>query len=227
MSNISRTNLDSKAMLEQFMAKKRKQQVGTRSGRGRLIFALDATHSRAGTWDLASKLQADMLRSVASDTLDLKVMFFRGTECEKTEWTADSGKLARSMSRIECVTGSTQIEKILEHALAEDHVDAVVYVGDAVEEPLDGLSHLAGLLGDAEVPCFMFLEGTAGDGDPVEAAFRLIAKQSGGAFFRFGIDSPQAVTQFADTLKTIADAVTKVAIGDSGAIAAITHKKGE
>src|SRR4026208_1644890 len=33
------------------------------SGRGRLIFAMDATMSRQPTWDLALKLQADMFRA--------------------------------------------------------------------------------------------------------------------------------------------------------------------
>jgi hypothetical protein len=34
------------------------------SGRGRLIFAMDATMSRQPTWDLALRLQADMFRAV-------------------------------------------------------------------------------------------------------------------------------------------------------------------
>lgn len=228
MSNISKTALDSKAMLEQFMAKKRKQQVST--GRGRLIFALDATQSRAETWSLATKLQSEMLRSVASATLDLKVMFFRGDECKKTEWTSDSEKLTRSMSKIECRTGYTQIKKILEHALAEDHVSAVIFIGDSLEEDIEELSRLASELGDAQVPVFMFHErdDVMSDEDQneltdeVERAFKLIAQKSGGAYFRFGTGSPQAVTQFAETL----NAVAKLVIGDNSAIAAITHKKG-
>jgi hypothetical protein len=36
----------------------------TSEGRGRLIFAMDATMSRQPTWDLALGLQADMFRAV-------------------------------------------------------------------------------------------------------------------------------------------------------------------
>ena len=217
-----------KTMLGQYMANRRKQQVNT--GRGRLIFSLDATKSRAHTWALASKLQADMLRSVASNSLDLKVMFYRGTECKKTEWTSDSEKLARSMNKIECVTGYTHIEKILD-TLAEDHVNAVIFVGDAFEENLDKLSGLASELGQANTPVFVFHEydHECNDNVPFDdtaRAFKEIARRSGGAYFKFGAGPPQAVAQFATTLNTIADAVSKLAVGDSSAIAAITHKKG-
>ena len=34
------------------------------SGRGRLIFAMDATMSRQPSWDLALELQADMFKTV-------------------------------------------------------------------------------------------------------------------------------------------------------------------
>jgi len=40
------------------------QPVG--SGRGRLIFAMDATMSRQPSWDLALELQADMFAAVKS-----------------------------------------------------------------------------------------------------------------------------------------------------------------
>lgn len=207
-------------MLGQYMAGRRKQGVGT--GSGRLLLSLDATASRAATWTLAAKLQAEMLRSVARDTLDLKVVFYRGTECKKTNWTSNSESLARSMAKVECITGLTQIKKILEHALAEEQVDAVIFVGDAMEESIDELSGLASDLGAQERPVFMFQEG---DDTAVERAFKTIAERSGGAYFKFGTGSPQAVKQFADTLNEIANAVTKVAIGDASAISAIAYRK--
>lgn len=36
------------------------------AGRGRLIFALDATASRAPTWDRAAKLQGEMFEAAAA-----------------------------------------------------------------------------------------------------------------------------------------------------------------
>jgi hypothetical protein len=205
---------------------KRKQQVST--GRGRLLFALDATASRSETWTLASKLQAEMLRSVARDTLDLKVAYYRGTKFGTTKWTSDGESLARAMSKIECITGQTQIKNVLEDALEENakaHVHAIVLISDAMEENADELCVLASELGDAEVPCFMFHEASDDSLHSIEVAntYKQIAKRSGGEYFPFGTGSPAAIKKFADTL----NAVAALAIGDGSAIAAIARKKGE
>ena len=51
------------AEIDSFLAKV-KTMTPAVSGRGRLIFAMDATMSRQPTWDLALKLQADMFHTV-------------------------------------------------------------------------------------------------------------------------------------------------------------------
>jgi hypothetical protein len=58
--------------------------------------------------------------------------------------------------------GHTQIGKILGHARKESHevkVQALVFVGDAMEEAIDDLCATAGELGLIGVPAFMFQEG--------------------------------------------------------------------
>jgi len=66
-------------------------------------------------------------------------------------------------------------------------MSALVYVGDAMEEPLDDLCALAGELGLLGVKAFMFHEGH----DPVaENAFREIARLTGGAYARFDASAP-------------------------------------
>ena len=56
------------------------------SGRGRLIFAMDATMSRQPTWDLALRLQADMFRAVKEvGGLDVQLVYFRGFERDPRE----------------------------------------------------------------------------------------------------------------------------------------------
>ena len=48
------------------------------SGHGRLIFAMDATMSRAPTWDMALELQGDMFRAVKEvGGLDVQLVYFR------------------------------------------------------------------------------------------------------------------------------------------------------
>jgi hypothetical protein len=159
----------------------------TAGKRGRLIFALDATMSRQPTWDSACALQADMFReAAATGGLDIQLVYFRGLgECGASQWVADSNRLAQLMSRIDCRGGHTQISKVLSHARKENEaqrVQALVYVGDAMEEKIDDLCAYAGELGIRGLPVFMFQEGS----DPVaENAYREIARLSRGAYCRF------------------------------------------
>lgn len=174
-----------------------------KSGDGRLIFALDATMSRQPTWDLACDLQAKMF-SVA-DTLDglaVQLVYFRGLgECRASRWTRNSGDLSSMMQKIDCRGGRTQISKILTHGLKEvaaAPVGALIFIGDAMEENVDELCVKAGELGLRKVPCFMFHEGR----DTVtEAAFREIARLSGGAYVRF---DRSAAHELAELLKAVA-----------------------
>src|SRR3546814_8468115 len=97
-----------------------------------------------------------------------------------SDWSSDvcssDLKLLRFMTGVFCLAGRTQIGKVLKRAAKETKqrkVAAVVFVGDAMEEDLDHLGHLAGELGLLGVPCFMFHEG----GDPVaRLAFQQIAR---------------------------------------------------
>lgn len=171
--------------------------------RGRLIFALDATMSRQPTWDSACTLQADMFREAASaGGLDIQLVYFRGLgECRATSWVAGSEKLADLMSRIDCRGGHTQIGKVLNHARQEygkQRVQALVFVGDAMEEKIDDLCAAAGELGLLGMPVFMFQEGD----DPVaENAYREIARLSCGAYCRFDTG---AAHQLGELLRAVA-----------------------
>lgn len=164
------------------------REAGTR---GRLVFALDATMSRQPTWDTACRLQADMFAEAAAiGGLDVQLVYFRGlSECRASRFVSDPRALAGLMERIDCRGGHTQIRKVLAHVRRESEaarVQALVYVGDAMEESVDELCARAGELGLAGVPVFMFQEG----GDPIaEQAFREIARLSGGAWCRFSAGS--------------------------------------
>jgi hypothetical protein len=156
-------------------------------GGGRLILALDATMSRQPTWDLACALQADMFDAVGkAGSLNVQLVYFRGFgECRASRFVRDTGDLKQLMTKIDCRGGHTQIGKVLSHALKENDrgkVNAVVYIGDAMEEAVDDLAEKAGKLGLHGVPVFAFQEGR----DPVaETAFKEIARLSKGAWFRF------------------------------------------
>ena len=105
------------------------------------------------------------------------------------------------MARIDCRGGHTQIGKVLSHARARTtaaKVQALVFVGDAMEEPIDDLCAAAGELGLLGVPVFMFQEGD----DPVaEQAFREIARLTRGAYCRFDIG---AAHELGELLRAVA-----------------------
>jgi len=172
-------------------------------GGGRLMFALDATMSRQPTWDVACRLQGEMFEAVGNTTnLNVQLVYFRGYgECRASRWAADTDTLRNLMTRIDCRGGQTQIAKILKHARNEttrNTVNALVYIGDAVEEPIDMLCEIAGELGMRKLPCFMFQEGQ----DPrARQAFREIARLSNGAYFQF---DNNAARELAELLKAVA-----------------------
>jgi hypothetical protein len=171
--------------------------------RGRLIFALDATMSRQPMWDTACRLQADMFHEAAAiGGLDVQLVYYRGlSECRASRWVSQADRLATLMERIDCRGGHTQIGKIITHAKRETQtikVQALVFVGDAMEEKLDDLCHAAGELGLLGVPAFMFQEGD----DPItEQAFREIARLTRGAYCRF---DPGAAHELAELLRAAA-----------------------
>jgi hypothetical protein len=190
-------------------------------GRGRLIFALDATASRGPTWDRACQIQGDMFEATAGlGGLEIQLVFYRGfAECKASRWVTTAAELHRIMSGVQCVGGETQIERVLAHAIRETgqrRVGALVFVGDAMEENVDRLCRLAGELGLLGVPIFLFHEGR----DPTAAAaFRQMASLSRGAYLAFDLAS-------AARLKDLLAAVAVYAAGGYKALAAYGEAKG-
>ncbi len=159
----------------------------TADGSGRLILSLDATMSRQPTWDLACSLQGEMFDAVGkAGALAVQLVYFRGLgECRSSSFVTETESLKRLMTRIECRSVHTQIGKVLSHALKQTtsaKVNALVYIGDAMEENIDDLAEKAGRLGLHGVPVFVFQEGRDSG---AERAFKEIARLSKGAWFRF------------------------------------------
>ena len=171
--------------------------------RGRLIFGMDATASREPTWDRACHIQGEMFTETdALGGLDIQLAYYRGFgEFKATPWIGRATDLLRQMTSVHCLGGRTQIRKLLQHALNEtkrEKVNALVFVGDCMEEDIDEVCHVAGELGLLGVPCFMFHEG----GDPVaRRAFQQIARLTKGAYCPFDASSAQ---QLRDLLSAVA-----------------------
>ena len=209
------------AEIADFLDKLKAAPTRVGGGRGRLIFALDATASREPSWDRACHIQGEMFEATAAlGGLEIQLVFYRGfAECKASRWMTSAAELHRVMSRVHCVGGETQIERVLAHAIretAQRRVNALVFVGDAMEEKVDRLCRLAGELGLLGVPVFLFHEGR----DPAAAAaFKQIANLTRGAYLAFDLAS-------ADRLKELLAAVAVYAAGGYRALAAYGADKG-
>jgi hypothetical protein len=197
-----------------FLTKVRATPAATTGGKkGRLIFAMDATASREPSWDHASHLQAQMFSETANlGGLEIQLCYYRGfAEFHASPWLGNTDQLLRQMNAVHCAAGHTQINKILKHCVSEAKastrpgselrtakINALVFIGDSVEEDIDKLGHTAGELGLLGIPAFMFQEGH----DPVTAkAFQQIAHLSGGAYCPFDAGSAK---QLRDLLSAVA-----------------------
>jgi hypothetical protein len=210
-----------RAEVADFLAKVKAMPVVRSGGTGRLIFAMDATASREPTWDHACRIQGEMFSATRDlGGLEIQLVWYRGFgEFEAGPWVADSKALVARMTSVHCHAGETQIGKVLQHAIAETgrrKVNAVVFVGDCVEESADALSSLAGKLALLGVPVFVFHEG----GDPAaRRCFEEIARITKGAYCPFDSSS-------ADMLRDLLAAVAAFAAGGRAALEDYARKRG-
>ncbi len=220
-----RTEVD--AFLEKVAVAPRPKAIGQR---GRLIFALDATASRQPTWDHAMQIQAEMFTQTdALGGLDVQLCFYRGYgEFSSSPWYSDSEALLKRMTSVFCLGGLTQIGRVLRHALRETKkkkVDALVFVGDCVEEDVDQLCAVAGELGIHAVPAFLFHEGRD---SRAALAFEQIARLTGGACCPFDANSPRQLKELLSAVAVYAaggrKALENFSAGKSDVLRRLTHQ---
>jgi hypothetical protein len=205
-----------------FLEKVRSMPTPAKSGdRGKLIFAMDATMSRQATWDRALSIQSEMFAETSRiGGLDVQLVFFRGfNECRASKWVSEPKALAKLMTTVDCRGGNTQIARALSHVRKETKstkVNAVIYVGDAMEENIDHLCQIAGEIGLSGTPIFAFQEG---DDLNAARAFKEMAKLSRGAYFKLN-------EQSASMLRDLLSAVAVYAAGGKAALENHAKSKG-
>ena len=134
-------------------------------------------------------------------------------------WLRDEKAFLRLMTSVTCMAGETQLGKVLRHTInetKEKKVNALVFVGDCMEEDVDRLGELAGQMGLLGVPAFVFHEGS----DPIATfAFKQVAHLSNGAYCSFDKSS-------AHVLKDLLGAVAVFAAGGRPALEDMARKRG-
>ena len=172
--------------VDAFLAKAAKLPALSQA-KGRLIFAIDATMSRQATWDRAANIQTEMFSAAESvGGLAVQLVYFRGLgEFQATRWTASATALARQMQSVNCLSGGTQLCRVLQHTNSEarrTRVTALVFIGDCFEESADAVVAEAAKLAMLGVRAFMFHEGV----DPSAATtFQEIARLTNGVYAHF------------------------------------------
>ncbi len=213
----------SKAAIDAFVKQVRSTPViKSAQERGRLMFAMDATASREPTWDRACQIQGEMFTQTAAlGGLDIQLCHYRGfQEFEASPWLSSADELLKRMTSVSCRGGYTQIGKVLRQAIEQTRqkkVQALVFVGDCMEEDLDRLCHLAGELGMLGVPAFLFHEG---DEPVAQRAFKEIARLTRGAYCAFDATS-------AGQLRDLLSAVAVYAAGGQKALQDFSKNRSE
>lgn len=222
MKNKSLSRNPGQSEVQEFLGKLNQMpQVRQSETRGRLVFAMDATASREPTWDRACRIQGQMFEVTnALGGLDVQLCYYHGYEIfHASRWSNQSSTLLREMTAVHCLAGHTQIRKVLEHVLTETKkhkVNAVVFIGDCMEEDANNCCKLAGESGILGVPLFIFHEG---DEPGAAAVFRRMARLSHGAYCCFNAQS-------AKHLGALLGAVAVYAAGGRQALDDYTSKHG-
>jgi hypothetical protein len=184
--------------------------------KARLVFALDATMSRQATWDSASNLTGRMFEAITGNQLEIQLCYFQGfNKFKATPWVSSARALSDLMRGVSCLSGETQLERVIRHIEKENartKVSACCYIGDAIEEPPEQLYGAARRLD--HVPLFMFQEG---DDPRVARVFQQLARMTGGAHSSFNSTSAQRLS---DLLRAVCAYTT----GGRDALQALTSE---
>lgn len=161
--------------------------------RTRLGFLIDATGSRAHTWEQAQTVQAGMFRAASGlGPLSLRLVHFGGGALADHGWIESPRETAAAMARVHCATGPTQILPGLAAFLnspPDNRAAAIILIGDCFEENPREAERIALALKNAGIRVFAFLDGKDGTAENV---FRRVSEITGGKFAKFGSFLPLA-----------------------------------
>jgi hypothetical protein len=153
----------------------------------RLGFIVDATGSRAATWEEAQAAQRRLFAATRRvKRLKLRLIHFGGDELHDHDWQEKADTLTRAMAGVRCERGLTQFLPALRRFIDEpaDHrASAIVLTGDCFEEDADEAEHIAKALKQAGIRLFCFHEG---NDEFAGGVFRMLARTTGGSFARLG-----------------------------------------
>ena len=146
---------------------------------------IDATGSRADTWEHAQKTQLNLFGHLARmKRLHLRLISFGGSNVNDFGWSNNPNELGAKMASVRCRQGLTQYLQSLNTFLDDGASDlqAIILIGDMFEEDEEEANRLASICAEREIKLFCFLEG---DDWFAKDVFQRLADVTNGAFARF------------------------------------------
>lgn len=167
--------------------------------RPRLLFAMDATASREGSWNVAKEITGAMFEAVPGE-LDVALAYHSGGRLqEMTQFSSQAKAFLDKVQSVRCSAGGTALNQILDTAVRAPGLKALIYIGDCFEENPTIAVELAETLKLRGVRCFIFHDVSSQvhgfDTQSARAVFEQIAKITGGVILPFDENSPDLVRE--------------------------------
>lgn len=177
--------------------------IATQS-RPRLLFAMDATASREGAWNVAKEITGTMFEAVPG-ALDVALAWHSGGRLQQvTPFSPDTRSFLEKVHAVRCVAGGTALKEILARATSTVRLKALIYIGDCFEENASEALELAKQLKLRGVRCFLFHDRSSMvqgyDVDTASKVFGEIARITGGALLPFDESAPELVKQLLEAI---------------------------
>jgi hypothetical protein len=186
-----------------------------------LVALATEADDRFSSWDQIAVMQPEMF---ALGEIEIKFCYYAAEGALQTSrpfvatsWSTNTDDLAEIMrrGRANCACGCyVPIGDILEHALKEPTLQAIVIIGDNFSGELEAALTAARKLRDQGTRMFLRQQGRS---DHTERTFKALAAASGGAYV--ALRSPQ-IERIAERLPGVLEAVTHYAIGGEPALEA-------
>lgn len=171
--------------------------------RPRLVFAFDATWSRAASWEVAKKT-TDRIFAAVPGELDVALAVHGGNRVHTfTPFLPDAASLRKLAAGVRCRAGYTRLLDILARVVKEDRVGVVVYIGDVFEESERKALHLADALRRKETRVIILHDAASRDFDDGEV-FNAIAERTGGAVLPFNHSSIERLGELLEAVAVLA-----------------------
>lgn len=180
----------------------------TQEERPRLLFSMDATASREPSWHIAKEIPDAMFEAVPG-ALDVALAYHgSGRLREVTPFSSNTKAFLDKVHTVQCSSGITALNDILDKATKISKLKALIYIGDCFEENASEAVELAQQLKLKGVRCFMFHDTSSGsqgyDVATAHEVFEQIAQITGGALLPFDENSPEMVKQLLEAIAVYA-----------------------